>query len=262
MRSAHTKVRIEKYLIEEIKEIAAASGVKSATTLANWLIAVGLDDLRSGRLQIRRGMMLERVEEAPQAEQQPTIRRQRARGGRTKRSAAVQDSPATNQRTIEPQQSDATEARRSRGHQSTDHRTAAVDHHPTTSPAHIEPQQSGNTHAPTSGPSNRSSREPSLPRATEAALQPPHGRTATASKNTAATLPDDLTEEEREYLKHPGIVRNPETGKPMVRLDPPIGINEVLWEIRRENVIGGDIVDGDTIEAITVHGLRWETPAE
>ncbi|MBU2734296.1 hypothetical protein HAQ00_00825 [Acidithiobacillus caldus ATCC 51756] len=75
-------------------------------------------------------------------------------------------------------------------------------------------------------------------------------------------MPDDLTEEERRYLLHPGIVLNPETGKPMVRLDPPIGIDEFMWILRRENVIGGDQVTNDTIEQLDLLELRWETPAQ
>ena len=48
----------------------------------------------------------------------------------------------------------------------------------------------------------------------------------------------------------------------MVRLDPPIGIDEFMWILRRENVIGGDQVTNETIEQLDLLELRWETPAQ
>lgn len=258
---AQTNTRLPRHIYEELKEVAAAQGVRSASTLAAWLIAAGLDDLRSGRLQVHRGMMLERVEPPSQSEPRNAGRRQRSRAA-SKRTASPQESPATNPAHSDPHQSETTEARRSRGHQSTQLRSAPVGSQPTSNPAHSDPQQSEANPHPASGPSIRSSREPTLPRGTEAAPQASQRTTAPPQKHTPTNLPDDLTEEERRYLLHPGIVLNPETGKPMVRLDPPIGIDEFMWILRRENVIGGDQVTKETIEQLDLLELRWETPAQ
>ncbi|WP_226823017.1 hypothetical protein [Acidithiobacillus caldus] len=257
----HTKIRVESQLIEEVREVAVANGVRSATALVNWLIAAGLDDLRSGRLRVQRGMMLERVEPPSQSEPRNAGRRQRSRAA-SKRTVSPQGFPATNPVHSDPHQSETTEARRSRGHQSTQLRSAPVGSQPTSNPAHSDPQQSEANPHPASGPSIRSSREPTLPRGPEAAPQASQRTTAPPQKHTPTNLPDDLTEEERRYLLHPGIVLNPETGKPMVRLDPPIGIDEFMWILRRENVIGGDQVTNDTIEQLDLLELRWETPAQ
>ena len=165
----HTKIRVESQLIEEVREVAAANGVRSATALVNWLIAAGLDDLRSGRLRVQRGMMLERVEQSSQSEPRNAGRRQRSRAA-SKRTASPQESPATNPAHSDPHQSETAEARRSRGHQSTQLRSAPVGSQPTSNPAHSDPQQSEANPHPASGPSIRSSREPTLPRGTEAAL--------------------------------------------------------------------------------------------
>lgn len=138
----HTKIRVESQLIEEVREVAVANGVRSATALVNWLIAAGLDDLRSGRLRVQRGMMLERVEPPSQSEPRNAGRRQRSRAA-SKRTVSPQGFPATNPVHSDPHQSETTEARRSRGHQSTQLRSAPVGSQPTSNPAHSDPQQSG-----------------------------------------------------------------------------------------------------------------------
>jgi len=214
------QVRIDDRIFRDLAKLSAESGLRSAATLANALIAVGLGDLRSGKLRVLPGGVIERIS----------------------------DQPLPRQSQAKPRQRTVTKAR----NQPNPRRSAYHGSHGQSSPDHGDRHITVATANPVQTTAPGKSRNPPH-------HQPTEQRQATVSKPTAQPAPD-LTPEELEYLKHPGIVLNPETGRPMVRLDPPVGLDIGLWNARRDYIIRGDEVDEETIPLL--EGLVWDTPAE
>ncbi len=207
---------------------ASKSGLRSAAGLAATLIAAGLEDLRAGRLRVLPGGVIERISDQPLPRQSPKPRqRKETNRKQSKGSARQQTKPTAAPVSPAPSQNLSTanfpEPLGSHGQSSPDH---SARHHS---------------------------------EATANPVQPTNQRPAPPAHKPATPAPD-LTPEEREYLQHPGIVLNPETGRPMVRTDPPIGVDIGLWNARRDYVIRGDEVDEETIPLL--EGLVWNTPAE